>query len=104
MNNPEERIEKLEADLRQNTRDMGVMSQAMAEVLAWAKETETNGLKPGAMVTAHNVVRIGHLRTEASTIRLTLEQLGNGASLPAIKKALQSRVEDIEAQIVALGE
>jgi hypothetical protein len=104
MTNPEERLEKMEADLRQNTRDMGVMSQAMAEMLAWAKETETNGIKPGTMATAHNVVRMGHLRTEAYTIRLTLEQLGNGATLPAIKKALQARVEDIEAQIAALGE
>lgn len=101
--NQEERIETLEASLRQNTRDMNVMSQAMAEMLAWAKEAETNGLQQGTMETAHNVVRIGHLRTEASTIRLTLEQIGSGASLTNLKQTLEGRIQDIEAQIEALG-
>ena len=104
MNNQEERIEKLEATLRQSTRDMNVMSQAMAEVLAWAKAAETNGLKAGTLDHAHNVVRIGHLRTEASTIRLTLEQISKGSSLPTLRKTLENRVGEIESQIKALGE
>jgi|TARA_R110000824_G_scaffold54351_35_gene150015 hypothetical protein len=102
--NTEERINGLEAQSKQCERDLSVMSQALAEFLAWTQETEAKGIKPGTLKTAHNIVRMGHLKTEATTLRLTLEKLGNGASLPNIRETLQTRVSEIESQIAILGE
>jgi len=102
--NTEERISGLEAQGKQCVRDLSVMSQALAEVLAWTQETETNGIRPGTLKTAHSIVRIGHLKTEASTLRLTLEKLGSGVPLSNIRETLENRVSEIETQIATLGE
>ena len=102
MNN-NQRIEELEAQVKQGSRDMNVMSQAMAEIYAWVEATEGNGVQPGTLKQAHNVVRMGHLKTEANTLRLTLEKMGKGATLPGLRTTLQARVAEIEEQIEALG-
>lgn len=103
MTDVEQRIATIEAQNRQSARDLSVVSQAMAEFLAWTQETETNGIKAGTLITANGIVRMGHLKTEASTLRLTLEQLNKGMGLANIRSTLEQRIQEIESQIESIG-
>jgi hypothetical protein len=94
----------LEDELRDLRQTVGLMSSAMAELLAWAKEVEKAGAVPeGSMERARKVVEIGKLRDELSLVTEALEALG-GNCAPTLQSRLRQRVETLRADLSALTE
>lgn len=94
----------LEDELRDLRLTVGVMSSAMAELLAWAQEAEKSGAVPeGSMEKARKVVEIGKLRDELSLVTEALEAL-EGNCAPTLQNRLRCRVDTLRKSINALTE
>jgi hypothetical protein len=96
----EARITALEGDARQGTRDLSMMSQAMAEVLEWAEVAEGSGaVSSGTLKKARGLVLVGHLRTEIATLETTLQKIGDGDTIPTLRKTIKTRITEVQSKI-----